>query len=180
MSDGRLHTFLFADISGYSALTEQDGDEAAAELAISFASEVARMAEQHGGELVKTIGDAVEVHCLDAAEAIALGLRLQSDLAALPPLHIGIHTGPALERAGDWWGATVNVAARVTASAGAGQLLITEATKQAAGRLSRTVHGLGPLAMKNIAAPLWVYSPYRSDVDAPEWDAEALELAPAA
>jgi adenylate cyclase len=163
MNDGRLHTFLFADISGYSALTEQDGDEAAAELAISFASEVSRLAAEHGAELVKTIGDAVEVHCLDAAEAIALGLRLQSDMVGLPPLHIGIHTGPALERGGDWWGATVNVAARVTASAGAGQLLITEATKQAAGAPARTLHGLGPLAMKNISAPLWVYSPYRHE-----------------
>ena len=90
MSDDGLHTFLFADISGYSALTEQDGDEAAAELALFFASEVSRLAAEHGAELVKTIGDAVEVHCLDAAEAIALGLRLQSDMvgsAAAPHRH---------------------------------------------------------------------------------------------
>ena len=57
----------------------------------------------------------------------------------------------------------MNVAARVTASAGAGQLLITEATKRAAGSVARTLHGLGPLTMKNISAPLWVYSPYRHE-----------------
>ena len=161
----QLHTFLFADISGYSRFTELGGDEAAADAAIWFASEVSRLAPDHGAELVKTAGDAVMVHCVNAAAAIELGLRLHVDLRAeweelaFPPIHVGIHTGPALKRAGDWWGATVNIAARVAAAAHAGQLLITEAAKQAAGDVGTVqLREVGPLRLKNISAPIWVYS----------------------
>ncbi|MFL5819468.1 MAG: adenylate/guanylate cyclase domain-containing protein [Solirubrobacteraceae bacterium] len=166
MAQTELHTFLFADLCGYSLLTELDGDEAAAELAIRFASEVTRIAEEHGAEVVKSIGDAVMVHCSNAAEAIELGLRLHremgtgAEIEAFPPIHSGIHSGPALNRAGDWWGATVNVAARVAAAAEAGQLLVTEATKQAAEETRRThLRELGHQRLKNISAPVRVYSP---------------------
>jgi adenylate cyclase len=163
--EAQLHTFLFADISGYSTLTELEGDEAAAEIAIWFESRVSRMAKQHGAEVVRRIGDAVMVHCVNAADAIELGLRLQTELGPdpelrrFPVIHAGIHTGPAVRRAGDWWGATVNVAARVAAVAEAGQLLVTEAAKHAAGdttRLRLREHGL--LRLKNISAAVAVYS----------------------
>src|ERR671927_214614 len=63
------------------------------------------------------------------------------------------------ELGGDWWGTTVNVAARVAAAAEAGQLLITEATKAAAGSLCPArLHGLGELHLKNISCPVRVYS----------------------
>jgi adenylate cyclase len=153
-----LHTFLIADISGYSTLTELDGDEAAADVAINFASEVSRLAAEHGAEVVKTVGDAAMVHCDSAADAIELGLRLHHCPGVLPPLHAGIHTGPALERAGDWWGATVNVASRVANAAEAGQLLVTEAAKSAAGAPSHSLRDIGPLFLKNISAPVRVYA----------------------
>jgi len=156
--EGKLHTFLIADISGYSTLTEIDGDEAAADVAISFACEVSRLAAEHGAEVVKTLGDAAMIRCDSAAEAIELGLRLQDESGVLPPLHAGIHTGPALERAGDWWGATVNVASRVAAAAEAGQLLVTEAAKRAAGAAPDSLRDIGPLFLKNISAPVRVYA----------------------
>jgi adenylate cyclase len=163
------HTFLFADISGYSTLTELEGDEAAAELAIWFGTRVSCMAKQHGADVVRRIGDAVMVHCTSAADAVELGIRLQTELGPVPGLrrfpviHVGIHTGPAIHRGGDWWGATVNVAARVAAIAEAGQLLVTQATQQAAGdacELGLCEHGL--LRLKNISAPVWVYSSSRA------------------
>jgi class 3 adenylate cyclase len=157
----QLHTFLFADISGYSTLTELEGDEAAAEAAISFAAEVSRLAAEHQTDVVRRIGDAVMVHGLNAAETLELGLRLQtvSWHLGLPPVHTGIHTGPALEREGDWWGATVNVTARVAAAAEAGQLLVTEPAKLAAGELNdANFTALGALQLKNISAPVPVYS----------------------
>jgi adenylate cyclase len=154
--EGKLHTFLIADISGYSTLTEIDGDEAAAEVAIHFASEVSRLAAEHGAEVVKTLGDAAMIHCDDAASAIELGVRLHRDLGR--PLHAGIHTGPAVERAGDWWGATVNVASRVAGAAEAGQLLVTEAARRAAGAASTSLRDIGPLFLKNISAPVRVYA----------------------
>jgi adenylate cyclase len=156
--EAKLHTFLIADISGYSALTEIDGDEAAAEVAIQFACEVSRLAAEHGAEVVKTLGDAAMIRCDSAADAIELGLRLHHGSDALPPLHAGIHTGPAIARAGDWWGATVNVASRVAAAAESGQLLVTEAAKRAAGTASDSLRDIGPLFLKNISAPVRVYA----------------------
>jgi adenylate cyclase len=166
-----LHTFLFADISGYSQLTEQNGDEAAAEVAIRFAQEMAEMAAAHGAELVKCVGDGVMVHSRCAAAAIDLALDVQRRLAAspvLPPVHVGIHTGPAVERAGDWWGATVNVASRVADAAEAGQLLITEATRVAAGRSPAQLRGLGSRRFRNISSPVSLYTA------CPDAGAEAL------
>jgi adenylate cyclase len=152
----QLHTFLLADLTGFSSLAERDGDDAAADLAISFADEVAQLAPEHGAEFVKSIGDAVLVHCVNPESAIELGLALPP----VPLVHAGIHTGPALNRAGDWWGTTVNVTARVAAAAKAGQLLVTEAATRAAGELGRAVlHEVGALRLKNICSPVRVYTP---------------------
>jgi adenylate cyclase len=171
-SGKKLHTFLIADISGYSTLTELDGDEAAADIAINFACEVARLAAEHGAEVVKTLGDAAMVRCDDAADAIELGLHLHRDSGqdgVLPALHAGIHTGPAVARAGDWWGSTVNVASRVAAAAEAGQLLVTEAAKRAAGTPSRhRLRDIGPLFLKNISAPVRVYAPVAEAAERPD------------
>ncbi len=72
---------------------------------------------------------------------------------------MGVHTGPALKRAGDWWGGTVNLAARVAGTAEADQLLVTEATKVAAGDMaSARLRGLGPRHFKNIPLPIQVYA----------------------
>jgi adenylate cyclase len=164
MADETLHSFLFADICGYSRLTERDGDEAAAELAIRFASKAASLAAEHGADLVKRVGDAVMVRGADAAETVRLGLRLHAELneADFPAIHAGVHTGPAVPRGGDWWGAAVNIAARVADAAESGELLITEATKAAAGELPDTqLRGLGPRRFKNISEPVRVYAAAR-------------------
>jgi class 3 adenylate cyclase len=161
MAQKDLHSFLFADISGYSRLTEMGGDEVGAELALRFASAAERIAHEHGAKVVKRVGDAVMLRCDCAAELVALGLRLQDELGGLP-IHAGIHTGCAVERGGDWWGTTVNVAARVAAAAGAGQLLITEETRAAAGLRRTKLRGLGKLTLKNISAPVRVYAVSRA------------------
>jgi adenylate cyclase len=162
MSRSPLHTFLFADICGYSLLTERDGDDVAAAIAVHFLSEASRLAHGHGADLVKGLGDAVMVHAEDAAASIQLGLDLLARFAddpALPDIHAGLNTGPAVQRAGDWWGATVNVAARVADSAGAGELLITKATRLAAGEVGQaTLLSLGARSFKNIHAPIEVYA----------------------
>jgi adenylate cyclase len=155
----QLQTFLFADISGYSRLAEVGGDEAAAELALRFASEVSWLAAEHGAEVVKHIGDAVMLRAEAAAEIVTLGLRLNGGETGLPPIHAGVNTGFAIRRGGDWWGTTVNVAARVAAAAERGQLLITEATRSAAAELGPArLEGLGMLRLKNISSPVRVYA----------------------
>jgi adenylate cyclase len=129
-------TFLFADLSGFTALTEVHGDEEAADLAASFFADVRAILGEHGGHEVKTIGDEAMIRCDSASSAIALGLRLVREIGerhGLPSVRVGLHTGPAAERDGDWFGATVNLAARVSALAAGGEVLLTGASAAEAG-----------------------------------------------
>jgi adenylate cyclase len=169
MAEQTLQSFLFADLSGYSSLTEREGDDVAADVAIRFAARVSRLAGGQDIELVKRVGDAVMLRGEDAGAVVRLGLSLQSEIAGksdLPEIHAGVHTGVAVERGGDWWGATVNIASRVASAAEAGQLLITEATKAAAGDLGETrLRGLGPKRFRNISSPIPVYDASSASVD---------------
>ena len=130
------HTFLFADLSGFTALTEAHGDEDAADLAAIFYAQARELLAEHRGEEVKTLGDAIMVRCDCARSAIALGLRLVQQVGAkhgFPSVRVGLHTGPAVARDGDWFGATVNVAARISGAAAGGEVLLSTATAAAAG-----------------------------------------------
>jgi adenylate cyclase len=132
------HTFLFSDLVGFTALTEARGDDGGAEVALDFYQRVRRLLPDHRAEEVKTIGDALMLRCTDPRLAIQLGLRIVTELEAVPgfpPVRVGIHTGPAVAREGDWYGTTVNVAARLCAATGGGQVLVSEATCEAAGPL---------------------------------------------
>jgi class 3 adenylate cyclase len=106
-------TFLFTDLVGFTALAAEDGDQRAAEVALEFYDRVRRLLPDHGAEELKTIGDALMLRCSDARSAVLLGLRIIRDLDAVegfPPVRIGMHTGPAVFRSGEWYGNTVNVA----------------------------------------------------------------------
>jgi adenylate cyclase len=161
------HTFAFADLVGYTALTEAHGDEAAADLALAFADEVSLLAAEHGVEVVKTLGDAVMVRCADHGEVVRFGLRLLEQFSGrrgFPAIRIGMHTGPAVERSGDWFGRTVNLAARVAATAQGGELLVTEATRVALdGDREVTMHDRGRQAFKNVLSPSLVYAAGQAD-----------------
>jgi class 3 adenylate cyclase len=128
-----MHTFLFADLAGFTAFTERHGDERAAELAVSFHEHVASLTQEHGCEVVKTIGDAVMVRGESAQTAVWLAQRIieRALREGLPPVRVGLDTGPAVQRNGDWFGATVNIASRVTALTRAGELLMTERARDA-------------------------------------------------
>lgn len=126
-------TFLFADLAGFTALTEAHGDEAAVEMCRRLTSTVSNLAEGREADLVKTIGDAVMIRTPDPVIAIELGLGVVGRLShhGSPPVRVGIHSGPAIGEDGDWFGATVNLASRVSNAAHPGEVLLTEATRQA-------------------------------------------------
>lgn len=96
-----------------------------------------------------------------APEAVRLGLRLAYEVGeshGLPSVRVGMHTGEAVEREGDFYGAAVNVAARVSAIAGGSQVLLSEATREAAGPLPEVeMHALGPRRFRNVSAPRAIY-----------------------
>jgi len=148
-----LHTFLFADLVEFTRFTARHGDERAAELAVRFHERVGTLAAGLGCELVKTIGDGVMVRASNGDAAVELARRVLeleeegSDMRA----RVGLDTGPAVRRRGDWFGSTVNTAARVAATACAGELLMTERTQLAAeGVLSRRLRERGRHRLKGL------------------------------
>jgi adenylate cyclase len=123
-----LNTFLFADLCDYTERTFRNGDEFAAELAVGFHFVVSELAASEFCEVIKSTGDAVMVRAAMADDAVRLAQRIQcgGELLGYPLVRVGIDTGPAVPRAGDWYGTTVNRAARVAEAAGPGEMLLTE------------------------------------------------------
>lgn len=155
------HTFLFADVVGYTAFTERVGDEAAADVAVAFQTAAAHVAEECGCEVVKSLGDAVMIRGDDAARVVALALRLRRELADegwCPPLRIGVHSGSAVRRGADWYGSTVNVAARITEAADAGEILLSLTTRELIARAGVTIADRGARSFKNVTAPLALFA----------------------
>lgn len=160
------HTFLFADLAGYSALTEAHGDEVAAEIAEGFTTRVRGLLADHGAEQIKTIGDEVMARVDDPEQAVILGLRIVEELAAhaAPPVRAGTHTGGAVEREGDWYGACVNLAARVADAATAGEVLLTQSTRDSLPSAARAqVRPRGERWFKNVPDRVPIYAAHSAD-----------------
>jgi len=157
------HTFLFADLAGYTAMTEAHGDEMAADAVAEFCRDVRELLPQFEAEQIKSIGDAVMVRVPDAGAAVMLAVRLVGEIGTRHgslAVRVGAHTGPAVHRDGDWFGAAVNLAARVAAVAQRGEVVMTEATHSAAsGALSEyEIEARPGQTFKNVAEPVTLYA----------------------
>jgi adenylate cyclase len=152
----RVPAMCFVDLAGYTRLTEERGDQAAAELAATLAVEVERCARAHGGTPVKWLGDGVMLHFGDPAGAVAAALAMVRRLpeAGLPPAHVGVAAGPVVIQGGDFFGRTVNLAARLAARAQAGQVLVTEPVARAAAPDRVRFVALGQVELKGFPAPV--------------------------
>ena len=157
-------TFVFADIAGFTALTEAHGDEQAATLVADFCDAV-RAELPAGAAHVKTIGDALMLRVPDPGEAILLGLDLTDTLMrghGAPAVRAGLHHGPAIERDGDYFGATVNLAARVSGLAAGGEVLVTAYTAALAADLEGVFYEpRGRHTLRNVREPVDVFAAVR-------------------
>jgi adenylate cyclase len=153
---GRVPAMCFLDLVGYTRLTEERGDAAAARLAEALALLVDRSAREHGGVPVKWLGDGVMVHFREPAGAVlaALGLVAQLPEAGLPPAHVGVAAGPVVVQGGDYFGRTVNLAARIAAHAGTGQVLVSQRVVESAPPEGVTFVELGTLRLEGFARPV--------------------------
>jgi adenylate cyclase len=154
----RVPAMCFLDLTGYTLLTEERGDQAAAELAATLAALVERLARKQGGTPVKWLGDGVMLHYRQPAGAVesALAMVRRVPEAGLPQAHVGVAAGPVVVQGGDYFGRTVNLASRVAARAQAGQVLVTAAVAQAAAPDGVTYRDLGELRLKGFTAPVQV------------------------
>ncbi len=124
-------TFLFADLAGYTALTEAHGDEHAADTAERFCGLVRALLPAHEAEELNLVGDALLLRVPTASAAARLAAQIVSDHGHHNGLgvRVGMHTGSAVQRGHDWFGAAINLAARVADVAAAGEVLLTQKTR---------------------------------------------------
>jgi len=122
-----LPGIAFIDLTGFTRLTQELGDEAAAGLSLRLGDLARTVADRHGGRLVKLLGDGALLWLPDARSAVAATAEVMAALAAagLPNGHAGITHGPVIEREGDVFGRTVNLAARLSDRAPDGEIYVT-------------------------------------------------------
>ncbi|HEY6710136.1 MAG TPA: adenylate/guanylate cyclase domain-containing protein [Actinomycetota bacterium] len=152
----RAFMACYLDLVGYTRLTEERGDQAAAELAGRLAELVGHTAREHGGLPVKWLGDGVMVYFREPAAAVRAALQMVERLSAagLPPAHVGVAAGPVVAQGGDYFGRTVNLAARIAAHAGPGQVLVSASVAEAGLPAGVALAEAGEVRLKGFARPV--------------------------
>src|SRR4029453_3685526 len=143
----------FLAITGYTRLTEERGDEAAAELATTLATLVRGSSREHGGQPVKWLGDGVMFYFPNPGEGVLAALDMVEGVAAhgLPPARVGIHAGPVVFQEGDYFGRTVNIASRIAEYARPGEVLVSQEVVDATAGVDVTFTEIGPVGLKGIS-----------------------------
>ena len=149
----RLPAICFLDISGYTRLTQERGDDAAADLATTMVRLVQRISVQHGGKPIKWLGDGVMFYFDDPGSGVRAALEMVDGLAAagLPPAHVGLHAGPVLFQEGDYFGQTVNLSARIADYARQGEVLVSGAVADASEEEGVAFEDIGPVELKGVS-----------------------------
>jgi adenylate cyclase len=154
----------FLDVTGYTRLTEERGDEAAAELAARLATLVRPSSAEHGGQPVKWLGDGVMFYFAEPAPSVLAALEIVEGVTShgLPPARVGIHAGPVVFQEGDYFGRTVNIAARIADHAAPGEVLVTQEVVEAAKGTPVTFTEIGPVELKGVSDTIRLYSARRA------------------
>ncbi len=148
----RPPAIAFLDLAGYTALAEERGDEAAAALAADLAGIVQEAAQIPGCRPVKWLGDGVMFHFSNAGTAIRSGLDLieRTEQAISVPARIGIDAGAVVVQEGDYFGRTVNVAARIADYARPHEVLVSDAARTTAGLDEVDFELIGDVPLKGV------------------------------
>jgi adenylate cyclase len=160
----RVPAMCFLDLAGYTRLTEEQGDEAAAAMAASLDALVHRSSGAHGGLPVKWLGDGVMFRFREPGGAVLAALQMVEDIpsAGLPPAHVGVAAGRVVAQGGDYFGRTVNLASRIAARAGAGQVLVSESVLESPAPNGVTFVELAEMELKGIPRPVRVFEARRA------------------
>jgi adenylate cyclase len=159
----RPPAMCFLDLSGYTRLTEERGDQAAAELAASLAQLVQRSSGEHGGWRVKWLGDGVMFYFKDPGGGALAALEMVERVpaAGLPPARVGLDAGPVIFQYGDYFGRTVNNAARIAAYARSGEVLVSQEVLDASDTKGLSFTEIGPVELKGVSRPLRLHAARR-------------------
>jgi adenylate cyclase len=162
----RPPAMCFLDITGYTRLTQERGDEAAAALAATLGRLVQRTSIQHGGRPVKWLGDGVMFYFPDPGPGVVAALEMVEGVAGagLPPAHVGLHAGPIIFQEGDYYGQTVNIASRIAEYARSGEVLVSQAVVDAATAGDGTgasFTDIGPVELKGVDGAMGLFAAHR-------------------
>jgi TolB-like protein/class 3 adenylate cyclase len=162
----KLTAILYADVVGYSRLTEQD-EEGSHQLVSAYLDAMSQAVVHHNGNIVHYAGDAVLADFTTVIDAISCAVDIQRDLASrnarkaadqVVQFRIGINLGDVIVDRDDIYGEGVNVAARLESLADPGGICISESVHSTAGhKLPLAYEFLGEQTVKNIAEPIRAY-----------------------
>ena len=133
-----LASVMFTDIVGSSALAAALGDRGWSDIIGQHFAQLREIIEQHEGQFVKSLGDGAMSSFSSAHQALSAARAIQTSLAGRTEeprlaLRIGLHTGDVVQSEDDFFGNVVNIAARITSTAGAGEIWASDATKMMIG-----------------------------------------------
>jgi class 3 adenylate cyclase/TolB-like protein len=162
----RLAAVVYADVAGYSRLTALDEDSTHRRLS-SYLDTFAATVKKHGGKVMHFAGDAVLARFGTVVDAVSCASDVQGEFArrnaGLRPdqrveFRIGVNVGDVIEDRGEVYGDGVNVAARLQALAGPGEICVADSVRNALGnRLPLEFEDLGEQNLKNIERPVRTY-----------------------
>jgi adenylate cyclase len=152
----RPPAIAFVDLAGFTTLTEERGDEAAARAAAGLLELAEACGRRNDGRVVKELGDGVLLRFPDAERALRAIRDLVAGMgeAGLPAAHAGIAAGPVVVRDGDVFGRTVNLASRIAGLAGPGEVVVEEGVVVALPRGTAAFEPIGRVELKGIADPI--------------------------
>jgi adenylate cyclase len=154
----------FLDLTGYTALAEERGDVAAAEVATDLASVVRETALAHEGQTVKWLGDGVMFHFPDPGNAVrsALDLVDRTEREISIPARVGVNAGTVIAQEGDYFGTTVNVASRITDYAQPHEVLVSEEVLQSAAVSDVRFELVGDVQLRGLSRPVRLHRAVRA------------------
>jgi adenylate cyclase len=147
---------VFVDLSGFTRLTRERGDESAVEAATSLQHHADATATRHGGRLVKLLGDGAMLRLGSASVGVHAALDLVETMGGERTLttHAGVHVGPVIERDLDVFGQTVTLASRIADAAAPGEVLASEAVVEATGDRTFAFERKQDAELKGVPGPV--------------------------
>ena len=186
---GATVTIFFSDIRGFTEYTDAHGDAASWRMLQHHNDIVREQIALFGGHVVKTIGDSFMVSFNAARPAISCAVAIQrvleqynrSEQGPRIDVGVGINTGEPVQDAGDLFGGAVNLAARICAAAGPGEILVSETVRGLVGRMEGVgIELRGDVALKGFHDPQRLYRIVWNGVAGASAPATMVQTAPEA
>lgn len=163
---GELHVAIaFADLAGFTRLTEEEGDLEAVSVVERFFEQVERSLPEDS-RVIKTIGDEVMVVGSDPGALLEWAVKFQDERDERPLPRIGVHSGPAIFRDGDYYGREINRAARIVTRGAGGEVVVTGVLRDAAELRDFRLQSIGSVRLKGFEEAEELFVVRRNE---PDW-----------